>query len=184
MRSCLLIVITWLLASCATNQAVPPPTTVENLDLARYQGTWYEIARLPMFFQRNCVQSQAQYSLASDGRVAVTNRCTTADGHWQTVSGHAFAQEPGNNGKLWVVFDNVFSRLFPGLAKGHYWVLYVDPEYRVALVGNPSRQYLWLLSRTPTLSIAVREKLLAYARNQGYDTQSLIWRKADSVVTP
>jgi apolipoprotein D and lipocalin family protein len=144
--------------------------------LKRYQGTWYELARLPMFFQRNCAQSEAHYGLQSDGNVAVLNRCLTRDGQWQEAQGTASPQVPGRTDKLWVVFDNWFSKLLPGVAKGHYWVLYVDPDYDVAVVGNPDRKYLWLLSRTPTVSPQVRDKLLAKAQEQGYDTEALIWR--------
>ncbi len=89
------------------------------------------------------------------------------------------AQKPGSTDKLWVRFDNWFSRLAPGLTKGEYWVLYHDQDYQVALVGHPNREYLWLLSRTPTISSETREKLLTTAREQGYDVSELVWRKAD-----
>jgi apolipoprotein D and lipocalin family protein len=87
---------------------------------------------------------------------------------------------PGRTDKLWVRFDNWFSRLAPDLTKGEYWVLYHDPDYRVALVGHPNREYLWLLSRSPTVSSQTREQLLQRAREQGYPTEKLIWRQADT----
>ena len=71
------------------------------------------------------------------------------------------AQEAGRTDKLWVSFDNWFSALFPGVAKGDYWVLYLDQDYQHVLVGNPNREYLWLLSRTPQVSVETREQLLA-----------------------
>lgn len=86
---------------------------------------------------------------------------------------------PGKTDKLWVEFDNWFSRLLPGVAKGDYWVLYLDDDYQTALVGNPNRRYLWLLSRRPTVPAYERESLLAKARQQGYDTTRLIWRVSD-----
>jgi len=167
------------LAGCAgSGDHAKRPATVQ-VDLQRYQGTWYELARLPMFFQRNCVQSEAHYALREDGRIDVTNRCRKDDGQWSEVHGVAEAQQPGRTDKLWVRFDNWFSRLLPDLAKGEYWVLYHDDDYRVALVGHPDRDYLWLLSRTPTVSTEVRERLLGIARQQGYDTRELVWRKGD-----
>ena len=172
-----------LLSACvASGGAVAPPQTVGQVDLSRYQGTWYELARLPMFFQRNCAQSEAHYALQGDGTVAVRNRCQTLQGEWQEASGQAFAQQAGQTDKLWVRFDNWFSRLFPDLTRGDYWVLYLDDDYRVALVGNPDRQYLWLLSRTPQVSAKTREQLLNIARERGYATEGLIWRVADQSI--
>lgn len=158
------------------------PKTADNVDLRKYQGTWYELARLPMFFQRNCAQSEAHYSLKDDGNVGVTNRCRTAEGKWKEATGTASPQVPGKTDKLWVVFDNWFSRLFPGVAKGDYWVLYIDDGYKTAVVGNPDRTYLWLLSRTPTVSDATKADLLSKAQQQGYDTTKLIWRVDDSKI--
>lgn len=173
-----------LLAACATRHSgeLEPPNTVGQVDLKRYQGTWYELARLPMFFQRNCAQSEAHYGLKPDGNVAVLNRCRTLDGQWDEVTGTASPQVPGKTDKLWVRFDNWFSRLLPGVAKGAYWVLYIDRDYNVAVVGNPDRKYLWLLSRTPKVTREVREELLAKARQQGYDTSRLIWRTDDEQI--
>jgi apolipoprotein D and lipocalin family protein len=169
-----------LVVGCAhRSKADLDPTTVDKVDLKRYQGTWYELARLPMFFQRNCAQSEAHYQLKPDGNVAVLNRCRTAEGKWEEANGTASPQVPGKTDKLWVEFDNWFSRLLPGVAKGDYWVLYIGDGYKTALVGNPDRKYLWLLSRTPTVSEHTREELLAKAQQQGYDTTRLIWRAAD-----
>ncbi|MGE8410342.1 MAG: lipocalin family protein [Pseudomonas sp.] len=168
------------LGGCATPEAGPmAPKTVDHVDLKRYQGKWFELARLPMYFQRDCAQSEAHYNLRADGSVGVLNRCLTLDGEWQEASGSATAQVPGKTDKLWVEFDNWFSRILPGVAKGDYWVLYIGDDYQTALVGNPDRKYLWLLSRTPTVPAVVREGLLAKARQQGYDTTRLIWRVAD-----
>lgn len=182
MRSIILACTVLALAGCANSGtgSIPqePPKTV-SVDLQRYQGTWYELARLPMFFQRNCVQSEARYGLREDGRIDVSNRCRKADGEWQEVQGIAEPQVEGQTDKLWVRFQNWFSRLAPGLSKGEYWVLYRDDDYRVALVGHPNREYLWMLSRTPEVDDATRDKLLSVAREQGYDTSKLIWRKAD-----
>lgn len=169
-----------LMAGCAhSGSSDLQPHTAGDVDLKRYQGTWYEIARLPMFFQRNCAQSEAHYSLKPDGNVGVVNRCRTAAGEWHEATGTASPQVPGQTDKLWVVFDNWFSRLLPGVAKGDYWVLNVGDGYKTAVVGNPDRKYLWLLARTPTVSDKVRDEMLAKAQQQGYDTTRLIWRTVD-----
>lgn len=169
-----------ILGGCANTGAGPiPPKTAASVDLKRYQGKWFELARLPMFFQRDCAQSEAHYNLKPDGTVGVLNRCQTLEGEWQEASGTATPQVPGKTDKLWVVFDNWFSKVLPGVAKGEYWVLYVSDDYQTALVGNPDRKYLWILSRKATVPAWQRETLLAKARQQGYDTNRLIWRVAD-----
>ena len=90
MRSILIASAILALAGCANSGTgsipKPPPQTMQ-VDLQRYQGTWYELARLPMFFQRNCVQSEAHYSLQTDGTMAVRNRCQTLQGEWQEANG-------------------------------------------------------------------------------------------------
>lgn len=170
--------LTLALTACSNSGDRPahPPATMQ-VDLQRYQGTWYELARLPMFFQRNCVQSEAHYGVREDGRIDVTNRCREKDGETNEVNGIAEPQVAGSTDKLWVRFDNWFSRLAPEMSKGEYWVLFHDADYKVAVVGHPNREYLWLLSRTPQVSPATREQLLKVARDQGYDTSELIWRQ-------
>ncbi len=171
--SCLILA----LAGCSsTDHGTTPPTTMQ-VDLQRYQGTWYEQARLPMFFQRNCVQSEAHYTLRADGRIDVSNRCKEKNGEWNEANGIAEPQVPGRTDRLWVRFDNWFSRLAPEMTKGEYWVLYHDADYQVALVGHPNREYLWLLSREPEINDSTRSKLLGIAREQGYDIGGLIWRE-------
>ena len=180
MRSILIAIAILALAGCANSGTgsipKPPPQTMQ-VDLQRYQGTWYELARLPMFFQRNCVQSEAHYGLRDDGRIDVTNRCRDKDGEWIEAKGVAEPQVEGQTDKLWVRFDNWASKLLP--IKGDYWVIYHDEDYRVALVGHPEHKYLWLLSRTPEVDQETRDKLLSVAREQGYVTSDLIWRQAD-----
>lgn len=169
-----------LLGGCASSANDPlAPKTAGNVSLERYQGTWYELARLPMQYQDQCVQSEAHYNLKPDGTFDVLNRCRTLGDEWLRVEGHAGMQAPGHSDKLWVEFDNAFSRLLPGLSKADYWILYVDEHYRTAIVGSPDRKYLWILSRARNLPAWEREGLLARARQQGYDTKRLIWRLPD-----
>ena len=177
MRASVALLCLILLSGCVGGGRERPPETVGEVDLARYQGTWYELARLPMFFQRNCVQSEAHYGLRDDGRIDVTNRCRDKDGEWIEAKGVAEPQVEGQTDKLWVRFDNWASKLLP--IKGDYWVIYHDEDYRVALVGHPEHKYLWLLSRTPEVDQETRDKLLSVAREQGYVTSDLIWRQAD-----
>lgn len=177
MRASVALLCLVLLSGCVGGGREQPPETVGDVDLQRYQGTWYELARLPMFFQRDCVRSEAHYALQADGSVAVTNRCETEDGDWQEAKGEAVPQQAGSTDRLWVRFDNWFSRLFPDLTKGHYWVLYLDEGYSTALVGSPDRKYLWLLARDTEVDQATRGRLLAEAERRGYDTRELLWRQ-------
>lgn len=179
MRGLVCVLGALILAGCSSK---PAPQTVGEVDLQRYQGAWYEIARLPLFFQRKCAQSEAHYRLQADGSVAVTNRCRTLEGDTQQAVGTAVTQ-PGRTDRLWVTFDNWFSKLFPRLTRGDYWILDLDEDYSVALVGTPNREYLWLLAREPQISSQTRERLLKVAEEKGYDTSELIWRRADQQIS-
>jgi apolipoprotein D and lipocalin family protein len=144
------------------------------VDLARYQGKWHEIARLPAWFQRGCTDTTAFYKILEPGTVSVRNECVTESGKRKSTTGTARVTDPETNAKLKVVFDNWFSRLFSWLMKANYWILYVDPEYHTALVGTPDRKYLWILARTPTLSDATYAALVDRCRTLGFDTTRLI----------
>ena len=181
MRFVIALLASLVLAGCATSGNDPlAPKTANSVNLKRYQGKWYELARLPIYFQRNCAQSEAHYILKADSNVLILNRCLTPDRQWEEVKGTATPQIPGKTDKLWVEFDNWLTTLLPGVAKGEYWVLYVSDDYKTAIVGSPSRRHLWLLSRTPELDAVKREELLSRARQQGYDTTRLIWRVSDT----
>ena len=151
--------------ACAQRGA--PPRTVASVDIDRYLGTWYEIASFPSWFQRNCVATQATYSLRDDGRVRVENACRekTLSGEWNGIEGVASPAEPGNFARLKVQF------FWP--LHGDYWVLALDPEYRWALVGHPNRDYLWVLSRTRSIDASRYAEIVALAQAQGYDVTKL-----------
>jgi|CXWL01.1.fsa_nt_gi apolipoprotein D and lipocalin family protein len=163
-----------VLGGCVTLSARPAIDTVPQVDLARYAGTWYEIARLPMWFQRECVASQAHYTPLASGTISVKNECTTITGTHQQAEGIARVVDPGRNSRLNVAFDNWFARLFGSSQDGNYWILSLDPDYQRALVGTPDRRYLWILSRRPTLDTEHYEAFVQVARQLGYPVEDLI----------
>ena len=167
-----------LLLAClwAPAWAQAPVTSVPAVDLVRYSGKWFEIASFPMFFQRHCLaDTTAQYTAAPDGSITVHNRCRTSSG-FDDATGKATVLEGFGNSRLKVSFFWPF--------KGDYWVLGLDPQYRWALVGNPNREYLWLLSRTPQLDKAMLEEALAIARAQGFDLSRLHYTPQAEGVSP
>ena len=177
----LFLTIVFSVVGCArvsTEPELPPLQTANSVDLTRSSGTWYEIARLPMWFQRDCVASHAIYILLEDGNVGVKNQCLTTSGDQKQAQGVATILDENTNAKLYVVFDNWAAKLFSdwGSApkEGNYWILYLDLDYRTALVGTPDREYLWVLSRTPTLDKAIYENLVSLGKQKGYLTANLI----------
>lgn len=156
------------------------PKAVDAIDVQKYAGRWYEVARLPMYFQRNCASDvQAKYSLNSDKTIKVRNQCMNKEGKLDVSEGVAYPQNDGNS-QLKVSFLPKGLRWVP-FSKGDYWVLRVDEDYQVALVGGPSHRYLWLLSRTPDMDEAVIEDYLNTAKAQGYDLSELIRTKHTTV---
>lgn len=146
-------------------RAETPVASVAEVDLGRYLGRWYEIASFPMYFQRNCVgDTTADYLLTPDGDVSVTNRCRTGDG-FDEAQGKATAVEGSRNALLKVSFFWPF--------RSDYWIIGLDTDYRWAVVGNPNRKYLWVLSRTPKLPQDMLEAALKAASAQGYDLTQL-----------
>lgn len=158
------MLIAVLLSSCASR---PPLKTVPNVDLKRYEGTWYEIAKYPNFFQRSCAKNtSARYTAKPDGTIEVVNRCVMKNGESKQVIGQATVVPGSNNTKLMVGFGGPF--------KGAYWVIGLDEKkYSWALVGHPSRKFLWILSRTPKLSEAEYTKIIFLAESLGYDPSKL-----------
>lgn len=146
--------------------------TVTNLQLPRYLGTWYEIARLPMKHEPDdCTDVSAHYAMKDNGHVAVLNRCRLGD-KVEEAEGDACPVD-NDTARLEVSFLPKGLRWIP-FTKGDYWVMQVAPDYSVALVGSPDREYLWLLARQPQLDPTVQEHYLAQARLQGFDLTRLI----------
>jgi apolipoprotein D and lipocalin family protein len=170
----LTVLLCLTLGACAGVDSRGDLSTVASVDLSRYVGTWYEIARLPMWFQRHCVDSKAMYSSRPDGAVGVYNECVTKNGVVEHAEGVATVVDIKTNARLTVVFDNWFARLFGSSREGNYWVLDLDPEYRTTMVGTPDRRYLWILSRTPQLEEATYRRLVERARELGCPVSDLI----------
>ena len=162
-----------LVAACATSAPPPPLATVPQVDLDRYAGTWHEVALYPNRFQQACAKdTTATYTPLADGRIGVRNRCLRADGSEMSVEGVAEVVDPATRARLKVSFLPAWLR-WTGIGRGDYWVLYLSPDYRVAIVGEPSREYLWILARTPTLAEDEYQTLMAKVRAAGYDPAQL-----------
>jgi apolipoprotein D and lipocalin family protein len=141
-------------------------TTVPAVNLQSYLGKWYEIARLPRFFQRHCVSDTvALYRARPDKAIDVINACRTKNGDIQEVRGLAEPVAGSGNAKLQVTILPPFS--------GDYWIIGLAPDYSWSVVGSPSRKSLWILARTPSLPPAELEKAKAIARDKGYAVQDL-----------
>jgi apolipoprotein D and lipocalin family protein len=155
--------------------AAAPLPTQDWVDLARYAGRWYEIARLPNRFQDQCAGDvAATYTLRPDGRVTVVNECRRQDGRTARVEGVARrADDKGPASRLKVRFAPAWLSFLP-LVWGDYWIVELDRDYRHAVVGDPSRKYLWILSRSPEMDDATYESLAASAGRLGFDAARLV----------
>lgn len=159
----------------ATAYAQKPMPTIAQVDLGKYLGVWYEIARKPMYFQKQCVKNvQAVYTLNVNGNVSVENSCVNQDGHIEQAQGEAYVVNAPHNSKLRVSFLPESLRWLP-VGRGDYWILKLDANYQTVLVGEPKRKYMWVLSREPHLSDEVLQEYLKYAQSLGYRTNDLIY---------
>ncbi len=163
--------------ACTTiNEAKELPTAI-SVDLSRYVGKWYEIARLPMWAQRNCLQSTAEYTQLEAGEIGVRNACAKEDGQETSIKGTATIVDRTHRAKFNVVFDQWAAKLVAFLSpskNGNYWILRVDPQYRYAVVGTPDREYLWILARTPNLPESTYQELVTFSQRLGFPTENLI----------
>jgi len=153
------------LLALADAEIATPVVSVASVDMAKYSGKWFEIASFPMHFQRNCIaDTTAEYTPTSDGNINVYNRCRTKS-EFDDVTGKASVVEGLTNSQLKVKFFWPF--------KADYWIIGLDSDYRWAVVGNPNRKYLWVLSRTPQLPADQLKAALMAASAQGYDLSKL-----------
>ncbi len=151
-----------------TSRAKPPLKVVPSVDLQRYSGTWYEIARYPNSFEKNCVGTKATYTMRQDGDIDVLNQCYKKgfDGEITSAKGKARLVDRTTRAKLKVSFFWPFW--------GAYWIIDLGENYEYAVIGHPSRKYLWILSRTPHMDEAQYAEILGRIRQLGYDTSKLI----------
>ena len=162
------VVLMALVASAGVATAKEPElAVVDSVELDRYLGTWYEIASYPAWFQKNCTAVTALYSLRDDGLIEVLNSCRkgSLDGKLKQSTGRAKVVDTDSNAKLKVSFFGPFW--------GKYWIIDLDPDYQWAVVGEPKRKYLWILSRTPSMDEHIYERILARLPNKGYDPDGL-----------
>ena len=162
-----------LLASQAIAET-PALTTIAALDVPRYMGTWYEIARTPNCFQINFVgQSRSDYQLQGDGSVQVINLCRRASGEMNEAIGQARQLGGPTSPKLEVRFAPAWLSFIPAVW-GDYWVVDIDEAYQWVIVSEPSRKYLWLLARQPRLATDLRQQLLQRLERLGFSTAQLL----------
>ena len=161
-------------AAIAPAHAEPAPLqSVPSVDVPRYMGTWHEIAKYPNWFQRKCASStQATYTLQTDGRVQVLNRCKTDKGEWTEALGAARQIGGPNSPRLKVRFAPEWLSFIP-LVWGDYWIIDLDPDYQWVVVSEPKREYLWILSRTPQMPAAIYQELLGKLHDRGFDLKRI-----------
>jgi len=154
-------------ASTTERRGLPPLQTVAAVDLGRYAGTWYEIASFPQSFQRGCTATTATYSPRADGEIDVVNRCRLGSltGREKDAEGRARPADAGNSAKLEVSFFRPFW--------GAYWVIDLAPDYSFAVVGHPSRDYLWILARAPAMAPDTYAGILQRLQAKGYEIDRL-----------
>ncbi|MBI5055028.1 MAG: lipocalin family protein [Nitrospirae bacterium] len=169
LKRILIFVPIFIMTSCMhMKDTAPPLQVVPFVDLSRYTGMWYEIARYPHKFQNGCAGSRATYALRDDGKLSVLNECyeEAEPGKLRSAKGKAWVVDSKTNAKLKVSFFWPFS--------GAYWIIDLGRDYEYAVIGHPDRQYLWILSRTQVMDESVYEAILNRLKDQHYDTSRLI----------
>jgi len=160
-----LICMVLLFTACSSKN--PPLQTVQKVDINRYLGTWYEIARYEHFFEKDCKNVSANYSMLDEQTIKVVNRCTNMlTNEKKEAIGRAYATDDTNS-KLKVSFFRPFY--------GDYWVMILDENYDYVVVGTPSREYLWILARKPILDEKIKNEILQKLPTLGFDASKLIW---------
>lgn len=164
------------LAAAVDVQEPEPLTTVPFVDLQRYMGTWYEIASFPKWFSKGCVNSTATYTPRDDGRVDVLNQCHSgaANGRLREARAIATVVNKDTNAELKVQFFWPFN--------GDYWIIELGDNYEYAVVSDPSRKSLWILSRAPEIDQTVLEDLMARLVNvHGFDLSALKFTRGEAI---
>jgi len=165
MKKYIFLLVSIVFLGCSSKY--PDLKTVSQVDIQKYKGTWYEIARFEHFFERGCKNVTATYEIKKDGDLKVINRCTNIeDNEQKEAQGIAYAVDDTNS-KLKVSFFRPFY--------GDYYIIDLADDYSYALVGSPNRELLWILSRTKKMDDSVKEKILNKLPNLGFDKSKFIW---------
>ena len=175
-----LIRLCWVLSllhlfvlDAAAQQGQRPLKAIAQLDVPRYLGRWYEIAKFPNRFQRQCASdTSADYALLPHGHIRVLNQCRNSAGNWEHAIGVARPIGGPPTARLKVRFAPEWLSFLP-FVWGDYWVVALDPQYQWALVSEPRREYLWVLARTPTLPEATQLALREQLARMGFDLERL-----------
>ena len=165
MRYVSFIIIILFCSGCLGTMNANLPV-VDNVDLARYMGRWFEVARYPNRFQRNCKNSRATYTLRPDGKVDVLNECERG-GDTSSARGTAWVVDPLTNAKLKVSFFWPF--------RGDYWIMMLGEDYEYSVVSAPSMNYLWILSRKPDMPIETLAEIEQKLEKLGFETGKLVY---------
>lgn len=166
------------LASDAASEKAGQPandtlSTIAALDVPRYMGTWFEIAKFPNWFQKKCTGgTKAEYSLKKDGMLQVINRCRLASGEMSEAIGEARQIGPASSPKLEVRFAPEWLSFLP-FVWGDYWIIDLDEHYQLVAVSEPKKEYLWILARTPNVDPNAYKHLLARLAQKGFDLRKL-----------
>lgn len=169
----LALVIFWMLLQGGSVANAQPLTPITSVDLPRYMGVWYEVAKFPNWFQRKCAShTQAEYRLLQNGKVEVTNRCRKSDGELMQVTGEARQVGGVTSAQLQVRFAPSWLSALP-FVWGDYWIIDLDPGYQWVAISEPEKEYLWILSRQPHISPDVYQALLQRLSERGLDVQRL-----------
>ena len=148
---------------------VSEPRVVQYVDLSKYVGLWYEIAKIPNRFQKHCKRSTtAQYKFLENGKIEVINSCIDEEGERDETKGIAKVVDKSTNAKLEVSFVSILGF---NLFWGDYWIIGLDTNYEYAVIGTPTRKYGWILSRKPKLSEEKLKEVFEILTEQGYDSQ-------------
>lgn len=169
-----LFLIVALLGTSLVHAKYPQLQTVDYVDLDRYLGKWYEIARFDQKFQKGCTAVTAEYKKRKNGTIKVINKCRkgSPEGKQKVAVGRARVVNQKSNAKLKVQF---FLRWLPiNFLSGNYWIIALGDDYEYAMVGDPSRKFLWILSRENTLEERIYLELVQQAENMGFDTSKLL----------
>lgn len=168
-RALISVIIVQLAAFTFSQEKINEPKVVKYVDLNKYAGLWYEIAKIPNRFQKHCKRgTTAQYKLLENGKIEVINSCIDEDGERDASEGIAKVVDASSNAKLEVSFVSI---LGINLFWGDYWIIGLDIDYEYAVVGTPTRKYGWILSRTPKLSEEKLNEAFEKLKSQGYDTE-------------